>query len=162
MDCLKALYESLGVKNITTYKQSGNVIFDSVKSDTQKLSKKIEQKIESELGFSVPVLTKTQAEIHKIIKNNPYTKDTNVDPSKLYVTFLSASPKKTDFKKLLDIESGTDTYHLSGAELYLHCPNGYGRTKLTNNLFERVLSLNATTRNWKSVNSLYEIAVADR
>ena len=158
MDKLVSLFESLGVRKVRTYIQSGNVVFDSVKINTTKISRKIEGVIEKSFGLTVSVLTKTKSDFERVIQNNPYLKDEKIDPSKLHVTFLFDLPNKADLKKLSDIENDIDTFNAVGNEIYLHCPNGYGRTKFTNNYFEKKLSVPATTRNWKSVISLFEIA----
>ena len=160
MDKLVSLFEALGVQKVRTYIQSGNVVFDSVKIEATELSKKIERAIEKCFGFTVSVVTKTKSDFGKTIKNNPYLKDKKIDPSKLHVTFLKDAPNKAEVKKLLELENDVDTFYVVGSEVYLHCPNGYGRTKFTNIYFEKKLSVTATTRNWKSVKSLFEMAGA--
>jgi uncharacterized protein (DUF1697 family) len=62
-------------------------------------------------------------------------------------------------KKLSAVNAGADQFRISDKEVYLYCPNGYGRTKLSNNALEKALSVKATTRNWNTVNKLYEIAM---
>jgi uncharacterized protein (DUF1697 family) len=56
------------------------------------------------------------------------------------------------------LKSGADRWHAAGAEIYLHCPDGYARTKLNNTVIERLLSVRATTRNWSTVTALYEMS----
>ena len=159
-ECLiKEIYKSTNTENIETYLQSGNIIFNSNISDNKKISKIIEQKIKNQFGFNVLVLTKTKREFEKIINNNPYMKNDELDIAKFHVTFLWTKIMKSYYKHLsLEAKDTSDKYHMSGSEIYLYCPNGYGRTKLTNNYFEKVLSTNATTRNWKTTKKLLEIA----
>jgi uncharacterized protein (DUF1697 family) len=154
---LKALFESMGFSKVTTYVQSGNVVFDCAHSDDEKIGAAIEMEIERQFGFSVPVIMRERDDLQRIIDNNPFTHQRNEDPSKLHVTFLSRLPpvELADSMKILPgIE---DECVLRGKEIYLFCPNGYGKTKLSNGFFERKLKVLATTRNWKTVVALYDI-----
>jgi len=81
-----------------------------------------------------------------------------VDESKLHVTFLSAPAPQSAAKDLEALATQAEGFHIHGREVYLHCPNGYGRTRLSNNAIEKKLALEATTRNWKSVNALLALA----
>ncbi len=153
---LQKLYESLGLKNVRTYIQSGNVIFESSNINVSSLKRMIEQKIKTSFGFDVHVFIKTPAELQTIIKNNPFTKE---DATKLHVTFLSdnfASSLKDELDHVMD---KTEKCLISENVVYLFCPNGYGKTKLSNTFFERKCKLAATTRNWKTVTTLLELAL---
>jgi uncharacterized protein (DUF1697 family) len=68
----------------------------------------------------------------------------------------------SSLEKLAPLASAGDEFRPSGREIYLYCPNGYGRTKLSNNALERAFSVRATTRNWRTVNQLYQIALGYR
>ncbi|HVP14092.1 MAG TPA: hypothetical protein VMS88_01035, partial [Terriglobales bacterium] len=85
-------------------------------------------------------------------------KDPKTDRSKLHVSFLSAAPAPERLKKLEALPTGRDEYRASGKAIYLHCPDGYGRSKLANNALERALEVRATTRNWRTVTALAEMA----
>src|SRR3989344_9460699 len=157
MEELKKLYESLGFKNVRTYIQSGNVIFECLDTNLAKLIHQIEQNIKNSLGFNVIVFIRTKNEIQKLIKNNPFAKK---DLSKLYVIFLSdikTKPPTDEINNTKDkteefTKDKTEEFFISGREIYLFCPNGYGISKLSNNFFERKLNILATRRNWKTVN----------
>lgn len=155
MDKLKALYESLNLREVETYIQSGNVVFKSKSTRGDSLERKIEKKIAEVFGFEVRVLLRARDEFRGIIENNPFRKE---DTSKLHVTFLSGVPRTRPRKEIERAKSGGEKYALAGREVYLLCPNGYGRTKLSNNFLEKVLGVRATTRNWRTVNRLYELA----
>jgi uncharacterized protein (DUF1697 family) len=159
MDQLRESLEILGFEQVRTYVQSGNVIFQAAKCSPIDLSRKIAQRILSDFGYSVPVISKTAEEIDKTIKNNPFVKKAGIDSSKLHVTFLSEVPTPSALKKLDELTSGLDQFRRCGKEVYLYCPNGYGNTKLSNNTLERILSVTATTRNWNTVNKLYEMSL---
>jgi uncharacterized protein (DUF1697 family) len=154
---LKLLYESLGFENVRTYLQSGNVIFDTKLFDKKKISGIIEKGIYKKYGFSVSVLIKTTDDFKKILKNNPFLKSKNTDVDKYYITMLFNAPEKSLLEKLCDLKSGNDEFEVFGDVIYINCPDGYGRTKLNNNIFEKKLKVIATTRNWRTINNLSEL-----
>jgi uncharacterized protein (DUF1697 family) len=157
MDQLRAAFETLDFVDVKTYVQSGNVVFKAPTKASGKLAEKIEEKVLHQFGFSVPVLVKTAEEVSRVIKNNSFLKEEDIDASKLHVTFLSQTPEKTSLKMLDAIVVGSDRFHCSAEIVYLYCPGGYGKTKLSNNALEKVLSVKATTRNWNTVNKLHEM-----
>ena len=154
----KELYESLALVNVVTYIQSGNVLFDCVEQDPTRLVKSIEAEIERSFGTSVRVFLRDKNQFQKIIDSNPYIYQRNEDPEKLHVTFLSDLPSASRLTNLHLPVGSSDEFQLFDKEIYLFCPNGYGRTKISNSYFERKLSVAATTRNWKTVKALSEIA----
>lgn len=158
MDALRNLFESLGFQNIITYVQSGNVIFTSKESNAHNLELKISQQIEKNFGFDVPVIVLTIDHLKKIIEHNPFSNDSNKDPVFLHVTFLSSQPGHYDLKTIEDKKLNDEEILISNDAVYLYCPNGYGRTKLTNNFIEAKLKTGATTRNWKTTNELLRLA----
>ena len=150
---LKKLYESLGFKNVQTYIQSGNVVCECSDANVSKLISKIEKKIKESFGFDVLVLIRTKDEFQKLIERTPFSKKDN---DKLHVTFLSNAPTVLSIEEINKVKDKSEEFLISGKEIYLFCPNGYGKSKLSNNFFERKLKLSATTRNWKTVNKLME------
>jgi len=158
MEDLMLLYEALNFTNIKTYIQSGNIVFCSSSKNQKEIGQKIEEKIFKEYNFYVPVIVLLQDKLKEIISNNPFINNNEVDISKLYITILKSLPGKSWVIKLLDFECGDDQFIIEGNTVYLFCPNGYGRTKLTNNFFENKLKVTATTRNWKTINKLFKIA----
>jgi uncharacterized protein (DUF1697 family) len=157
---LKVLYENLKFKDVRTYIQSGNVIFKSNEplSDIE-FEKKIEDQIFKKYDFHVPVIIRSEDEIRKIIAANPFLKEKNIDPKKLHVTFLSNIPDKENVESIEKMDFSPDKFMISGKEVYLYAPNGYGETKISNTFFEKKLKVKATTRNWNTVNKLSELSV---
>lgn len=156
---LKALYEGLGFENVTTYIQSGNVIFTAQKSLTHKeLVEKIGAAIFKKYGFEVPVIVRTVAEMESVLAANPLFKEKNIDIEKLHVTFLEEEPSAENIKLTKELDYSPDKFIILGKEVYLYCPNGYGISKLSNTFFENKLKVKATTRNWKTVNQLVMLA----
>jgi uncharacterized protein (DUF1697 family) len=155
MTDLKELYESLDFQNVKSYIQSGNVLFQYKDYPPSELREKIENKIKEGFGLDVSVIIRTKDEFQKIIENNPFKND---DTNKLYVTFLSETPLKKPIKEIEMKKDVSEKFSIFGKEIYLFIPGGYGRTKLSNDFFEKKLKLSATTRNWKTINRLLEIA----
>ncbi|MEO9004349.1 MAG: DUF1697 domain-containing protein [Ginsengibacter sp.] len=156
---LKTLFESINLKEVITYIQSGNVIFKSSESLSDLgFAKKIEKAVYKKYGFEVPVIIRTKDEIQKIISTNPFLKEKNIDPRKLHITFLSEIPSAENVESIESIKYSPDRFIISGKEIYLHIPVSYGETKLSNNFFEKKLKVRATTRNWNTVNKLLELA----
>ena len=158
MEALRASFGALKLTNVQTYVQSGNVIFGFGNGPVAALSKKIEQRILRDFGFSVPIFLRTAKELEQIIKDNPFLNETAIDHSKLHITFLSDAAPKTALEALQPLAAKTERFRIIGRQIYLYCPDGYGRTKLSNNAIERKLSVGATTRNWRTVNTLLAMA----
>ncbi len=155
MTDLAKLYEDLGFKEVVTYIQSGNVIFKTDKKFTNvKLAKLIEDKIAATCNFQVPVIIRTLNELQHIFAINPFIKE---DIDSLYVTFLSNSPNAVNLEKLDNVSFLPDRFEIRDKEIFLSV-SSYGSTKLSNNFFENKLKVTATTRNWKTVIKLLELA----
>ena len=151
---LKNMFESLRFKNVKTYIQSGNVIFDYQSIDIINLTNQIENKITETFGFSVKTLIFTEEEIRNIVNNNPFVKEPNIELDKLHVIFLLDIPDPSTVM-LLDIrKEENEKFLIISKVVYLYCPNGYGKTKLNNFMFEKKLKTVATTRNWKTLNNI--------
>ena len=158
MELLRASFTALGFNDVKTYVQSGNVIFGATDDSATALSKKIERKILGDFRFHVPVFLRTAEEMETTVRRNPFLKDAAIDPSKLHVTFLASAPPKAAHKKLQPLAVCEEQFHITGRDVYLHCPNGYGTTKLSNTAIEKKLSIGATTRSWKTANTLLAMA----
>lgn len=155
MDELRDLYESLNFKNVTSYIQSGNVVFKFEDVSPPKLSAEIEKKIKEVFSFDVKVFIRTKDEFHHTIANNPFKRE---DPKYLHVTFLSDSPKENPIQEIDLLRETSEKFSITVKKIYLFLPKGYARTKLSNGFFEKKLRVSATTRNWRTVNKLYDIA----
>ena len=158
MDALKEIYESLQLLNIQTYIQSGNVVFQANYTNSKDLEKKISDQIQKYLGFEVPVIILEKDELKDIIEKNPYRDDDTKDISHLHVTLLNAKPVKVNAEAIHEKKTQGEELTIVERAVYLYCPNGYGRTKLTNTFFENCLKVQATTRNWKTALELLNIA----
>jgi len=145
--------EELGFEDVVSYIQSGNVVFRGP-AGKAKLAAQLERAIEQRFGLYVTVMLRTPAELEKLIAANPF----GGDEAKLHVAFLDRKPAAAAVKKLDPDRSPPDEFTVVGSEVYLHFPNGYGRTKLGGDYLERVLGVRATARNWRTVTKLLELA----
>lgn len=156
---LRALYEQLGFQDVVTYIQSGNVAFKTAVNQETELITMIEQAIEAEYGFQVPVQVRTNEEMQAVVDNCPFgTLDLVENGTKVLVTFLASVPSPEKVEAVLEYVKAPEELVVRGREIYLHCPNGYGRTKLSNQFIERKLKVTATTRNWRSVQKLVALS----
>jgi uncharacterized protein (DUF1697 family) len=158
MERLRASCAALGFLNIETYLQSGNVVFVATKRPPSALATRISDRIRRDFGFEVPVIVKTSGEMAEVVAHNPFLRERGIDVTKLHVTFLAEAVPSTAVKNLDALSTRTDRFHAGPREIYLYCPGGYGRTALSNAALEKALSVQATTRNWKTVNALREMA----
>jgi uncharacterized protein (DUF1697 family) len=154
---LRALCTELGLKNAETYLQSGNLIFEAA-APSARWTRVLEEKLAGETRLPVSVIVRSAAELARIAAGNPFLKEPGIEPERLHVTFLSRAPAKSAWRALEALDSGLDRFEAAGTEIYLHCPNGYGRTRLSNDAFEKRLAVRATTRNWNTVGKLCELS----
>ncbi len=155
---LKSALQAMGLDEVETYIQSGNVKFSTSKETPIKLAKDIEQMINETFGYEVPVIVLEKEDLESVTSSNPFLVKGDIDPKALYVTFLGEKPSHEKLRSLNEISSGDDEFKVENKTIFLYCHSGYGRTKLTNNLFEKKLGVTATSRNWKTVMKLLEMA----
>ena len=157
MKALQEMYEHLGFQHVRTYIQSGNVVFESIEADPEKLEKMIAGEALKSFGFEVPVIVLPKDTLRDISMQNDYISNRGEDISKLHVTILSKEPDKILVDRIRKEEYLPDDFIITGRTIYLFCPNGYGNTKLSNTFFERKLTVQATTRNWKTILELVKM-----
>ena len=157
MAALRAmLEEQLGYQDVTTYIQSGNVVFKT-SDKAAGLPAAINRAIQDEFGLDIAVLVRTKQQMKKVVESNPFLK-AGKDADKLHVVFLDTKPKADNIKKLTVKDWGGDEIAIVGTEAYLHCPNGYGRSQLGNAFVEKQLGVAGTTRNWRTTAKLLDLS----
>jgi uncharacterized protein (DUF1697 family) len=160
MSAVRETFASLGYSEVETYLQSGNVVFASSgvasQSRTRSIRKKIEDGLRRDFGKDIIVFIRSASELAAVVRKNPFARRTD-DATLLHVTFLADPPSKEKAETFSSGKIGTDEFSLHAGEVYLFCPNGYGRSKLVNSFFERSLKVESTTRNWKTVGKLAEM-----
>jgi len=152
---LAKLFESEGLREVRTYIQSGNVIFAAPQKDIRNLKARLQGRIAERFGLEVTVILRTREELRQIIENNTLLSSGSREVERLHVTFLEDRPKNG--QPPISSKKTNDEFRLADKEVYLYCPNGYGKTVYSNSYFEKHLGVRATTRNWRTVEKLYEI-----
>jgi uncharacterized protein (DUF1697 family) len=157
MEALKTSMENIGLTSVKTYIQSGNLVFNYAEMANPELEILIKWAIERDFGFQIPVIVKTALELNNAIHNNPFINKSQIAIESLHITFLSDTPEEHLIDNLMPLKDGMDEGQIIKNNIYLFCPDGYGRTKFTNTYFEKKLKVQATTRNWKTLLKLKEI-----
>jgi uncharacterized protein (DUF1697 family) len=158
MEALRALYESLKLRDPQSYIQSGNVVFRTKERDLAKLTRRIENGIEQSFGFRPAVILRTSSELRDVIARNPFATRRGIDPRKFLVTFLSNDPSTEARDRVLKIKTDPEELRIDGREVYIYFPNGMARPKLSWATIAKTLGTSGTGRNWDSVTKLLEIA----
>jgi uncharacterized protein (DUF1697 family) len=157
MDWLRDACANIGMQNVRTYVQSGNIVFSS-RLAAAKLAETLKTTIDAKTRLPVSVVVRNASEMAKIVAGNPFVKQNGIELTKLHVTFLAKAPSKPALDRLDALAGTRDEYRLAKQEIYLHCPINYGETKLSNAAIEKALSVGATTRNWTTVTTLCAMA----
>ncbi len=151
---LQKTFGDLGFTGTKTYLQSGNVVFQAPQADEAKLAGAIEGGITRDFGLQIPVLVLSAKDLDRIARSNPLWPEAGGDETHFHSTFLFQPVSSKTFGALELPATGDERAVLLKNVVLLHCPHGYGRTKLNNNYFERALGVPATTRNWRTVKAL--------
>ncbi len=149
-------FESLQLKNVQTYIQSGNVVFQAAKNPARNLAERIATTIESRHGFRPQVLILSVDQLSEAIENNPFP-EAEEDPKSLHLFFLESQATKADHESLAKAQAVSERYQLVDQVFYLHAPDGIGRSKLAANA-EKFLQVPATARNWRTALKLSDMA----
>lgn len=157
---LRKLCESLGLQQVQSYIQSGNLVFElSNPEPIPELEARLQKAFSEAFGFEIPVLIRTSEEWTNSIAKNPFLKEENVDIDRLHLTFLKELPKSEMLEKIKGFQFLPDRYEIIGKNVFVFCAAGYGTSKLTNPFFESKLKVQATTRNWNTVMKLNEMVI---
>jgi uncharacterized protein (DUF1697 family) len=152
---LRRVFEEAGCSSVRTYIQSGNVLFEKRDSDRLALANLLEAAVADAFGVPAAVVLRTFEEIGDLARLHPFGADT----SQTFVSFLAREPDSDGVQRLLATDVAPDRFELRGSDVFLHYPNGVGGARLTGALLERQLGVAGTTRNWKTVARLAEMAV---
>jgi uncharacterized protein (DUF1697 family) len=153
---LATLCGEIGFGEPRTYVQSGNVVFASER-DRSDLAGELEGAIAERFGYPIRVILRTPEELDGVLAANPFLADED-RPARLHVVFLDDEPESKAVAELDPDRSPPGRFRVIGREIYLHTPEGYGRSKLTVDWFERRLGVTGTARNWNTVRNLREMA----
>ncbi len=144
-----------GLENVQTYIQSENIIFDSGIKEVSTLEYKIHEAIAKNFGFDVPTLVVGGNDVQKILDDNPFA--AGAEENRLYYVLLKQAPEKDLVLQFEELTFQNEDFYITEKCIYLMCKKGYGNAKLNNNLIERKLKVEATTRNQKTMKKLLEM-----
>lgn len=150
---LKLLFEGLGFHDVVTYIQSGNVVFSTWEGTN--ISEKISKEITKKFSWEVPVLVKTADEVAKILKDCPFSETKKAEA---YFVLLASQPETIFMKAVCEISCPKEEFVLTPDCVYIYYSQGHGNEKLNNNFFEKKLKVTATTRNYRTLAKLVELA----
>lgn len=153
---LRSFFESLGFADVSTYVQSGNVVFRAKKQDALALARELEAEFEKKWGFSSRIMVRDASWLERLVKDNPYPEVTG-EPTKLHAYALEREPTQEQAQRLADKCTGPERFQIKNDVLYLHAPDGLGKSVFAN-LIPRTLKVPGTARNWRSVLALLEMA----
>jgi uncharacterized protein (DUF1697 family) len=158
MKALRGLLENLGLQNVQTYIQSGNVVFQSQEADTEELASQISAAIEKHHGFEPRILILTAAEMETAVQANPFPEG-EAEPKSLHLFFLVAIPDSPDLAALDELKNDNERFELIDRVFYLHAPDGIGRSKLVEKV-GKYINVSMTARNWRTVSKIMEMVAA--
>jgi uncharacterized protein (DUF1697 family) len=176
---LREVVTSLGHTGVSTYIQSGNVLFSTAEDDTAKLAAALESAIEDRFGIWSSVVVLSRDELARVLAANPYPDEPN--PRMVHVVFLNGSPPRDLLDRITAAESAAaakgsrDTVQAIGQSagpaagqpqaLFLHTPDGFGPSELAQNVLKILappkkskLGLAATARNWATATKLLSLS----
>jgi len=159
MDELRALCQTLKLRDAQTYVQSGNVVFRTDEVDALRLAKRLEDAIERKFGFHADIVLRTPAELKKLIAGSPFANRKGLEPGKLVVTFFACDLEEDRCQQIRSLKAEVEEIQLAPRELFIYFPDGMGRSKLVP-LLDRTLKKTGTARNWNTVTKLLAMAEA--
>ena len=166
---LREVVTSLGHTGVSTYIQSGNVLFSTADTDNAKLAAALESAIEDRFGIWSSVVVLSRDELGQVLAANPYPDEPN--PRMVHVVFLNAEPPGEALTRIAAAESAVaakgsrDTVQAAGQALFVHTPDGFGTSELAQTLFKIISppakakkhGLAATARNWATATKLLSL-----
>lgn len=154
---LKAICEELGFGDVQTLLQSGNVVF-TAKGKAAAIEKSLADAIDKAHGFRPAVMVRTAAEMAAVVEANPFPKEAKADPRFVVVVFTAGAPATGAAARIAAVKVVRERLRPIGRELFIHFPDGQGRSVVTNSALEKALGVPATARNWNTVAKLLALA----
>ena len=151
MKDLTAAIADLGLQDVRSLLQSGNVVFRDNKQTPTELERALQEHLAKTLDLHTTFVVRTAEQLDDVIAHNPFPDDAKTDPGHLVVGFLKDAPAAAAVKQLQAAIKGPETVRARGKHVYIVYPAGIGRSKLTNKLIEDKLGTRGTGRNWNTV-----------
>lgn len=155
---LKQLFLNLGFTDVTTYIQSGNVIFKSSEINNSKIEQQIIEHVKQLFGHTINVLVLTKKNLNTVFVSNPFLQNKAIDIKTLYAILLKDNYFTEGIKLIEPYLTNKEELKVIGNCAYIHYPSGAGKSKLTINIIEKKLKTTATSRNWRTITKLVELS----
>lgn len=152
---LRSLLEDIGLHNVNSYIQSGNVVFRGESIDTAELSEQISMAIADKYDFQPKVLILKKKEFLRIVEANPFPEAESED-RRLHLLFLTEEAKNPDIAGLEEVKKDSEQFELTENAFYLYAPEGVGRSKLVSRI-DRLIGVQTTGRNWRTIRKIREM-----
>ncbi|MBW3605781.1 MAG: DUF1697 domain-containing protein [Actinobacteria bacterium] len=154
---LRALLTDLGHSDPRTYLQSGNAVFSSDRTDADDIGRELAQRLSDDLDVTATVMIRTADELTAVAAANPYSEPADADPTKVHVAFLSAEPADPSVFDVEPDDYAPEELTPRDRVLYLHLPDGIGRSRLADDVSRRASDVDMTVRNWRTVARLLDL-----
>lgn len=154
MERLREVVSALGFKNVKTYIQSGNLIFESDEPDAQQIAAKIEQAVENEF-FKTPIMLRSFDEIEDAVENNPFAAE-DFDEKLFHLVFLSEELTAEKVEMLISNNRESEKYAVRNREVYCLLRDGVANSLLGKKFIDNKLKTPATARNWRTIKKVLE------
>jgi uncharacterized protein (DUF1697 family) len=158
MESLRAMHERLGHREVTSYIQSGSVLF-SARGSVESLARKATAEFASAFGFAAKLLVVDAKRWGTIVEENPYAKFASADPKSVHAGICVEEPSANGLKALLAKTGGSESFAIKHGIVYLHAPDGFGTSKFAAGM-EKACGVPMTVRNWRTMASLWKMASA--
>lgn len=155
---LRDLLTQLGLSDVRTLLQSGNLVFRGTARTSAQLKRLLETGVEKRLGLRTDFFVRSAEDWNAVIARNPFRQEAEDDPSHLVVLFLKEAPIVGTVEALQAAITGPEVVRAHGRHAYIVYPNGIGRSRLTTALIEKTLGTRGTARNWNTVQKLGALA----
>ncbi len=155
METLREMFAALGYKNVKTYINSGNVIFETIEADDNALAAKIEQAIQAEFSLNIKVMVRTISEIEDIIINNPFDGRFENDKD-LHILFSGEELPEDKRLLLLSNNNENEQFAVRNREIFCLLRVGVLDSLLGKDYIGKKLKTPATARNWRTINKIAE------
>jgi len=157
---LRDAFAEAGLPGARTYLQSGNAVVNAPNgTSADEAAAPIAAAVAARAGVRVSVHVLDSGALQRAIDGNPFP-EAEARPTGLHLFFLAASPRADATRRLAEVASPTEAFAVRGELLYLHAPDGIGRSRLAASV-ERLLGVTATARNWRTVTRLSTLAAED-
>ena len=156
MESLREMFGTLGFKNVKSYINSGNLVFETVKTNDLNLAAKIEKAIEKEFSLNIAVMVRPMSVIEEIVKNNPFAGQFENDKD-VHVLFLNGELSKEQSELLLSNNNENEKFAVREREIFHLSKIGFIDSLLGKDFVGKKLKVSATARNWRTIGKILEL-----